>query len=206
MTYLQYNGNRAFQDQDVSCGEYQSRQCGINGSVCRATQNSVQLLLARVGQGDAIAPVLMWSTPSDGETVAPGFTVDAAGTDNIAVTGATLLVDGVEAGTQPGAGPFSFATDATLADGPHTLELQITDGHNVQSQMRTVTVAQAQQDPGSGSGDTGGGTDPGGGGGGSPSGASGTVGGCAIGGAGSGPTGLLGVVLGLGFVVLRRRR
>ena len=122
MTYLSYNGNRAFQDQDVSCGEYQSRQCGINGSVCRATQNSVQLLLARVGQGDAIAPVLMWSTPSDGETVAPGFSVDAAGTDNVAVTGATLLVDGVEAGTQPGAGPFSFATASTLADGPHTLE------------------------------------------------------------------------------------
>ena len=203
MTYLSYNGNRAFQDQDVSCGEYQSRQCGINGSVCRATQNSVQLLLARVGQGDSISPVLMWSTPSDGETVAPGFSVEAAGTDNVAVTGATLLVDGVEAGTQPGAGPFSFPTSATLPDGPHTLELQVTDGHNVQSQMRTVTVAQAQQDP-SGSGDTGGGNDPGRGGGGSPSGASGTIGGCAIG--GGGPTGLLGVVLGLGLVALRRRR
>jgi len=207
MTYLSYNGNRAFQDQDVSCGEYQSRQCGINGSVCRATQNSVQLLLARVGQGDSISPVLMWSTPSDGETVAPGFSVEAAGTDNVAVTGATLLVDGVQAGTQPGAGPFSFPTAATLADGPHTLELQITDGHNVQSQMRTVTVAQAQ-DPGTGSGDTGGGggTDPGGGGGGTgPSGGTGTVGGCSIGGSG-GPTGLLGVVLGLGLVALRRRR
>jgi len=56
MTYLSYNGDRAFQDKNVSCGEYQPRPCGIAGSACRPDQNSVQLLLERVGQaGDTPA-------------------------------------------------------------------------------------------------------------------------------------------------------
>ena len=54
MTYLQYNGNRSFKDQTVSCGEYQNRPCGIGGSTCRANQNSVQLLYARVGKADLV--------------------------------------------------------------------------------------------------------------------------------------------------------
>src|SRR3569623_460892 len=155
MTYLSYSGNRAFQDQAVSCGEYSARACGINGSTCRANQDSVQLLLARVGTaGDQVAPTLSWTSPSDGETVMPGFAVDATGTDNIAVTGATLSIDGTVVGSEMGAGPFSFSTSPMLAEGPHTLKLDLTDGKNVQSQTRTVTVsAQAGSDT------SGGGTD-----------------------------------------------
>lgn len=51
MTYLPYRGERAFQDHDASCGEYHARPCGVGGSACRPSQNSVQLLLARVGSG-----------------------------------------------------------------------------------------------------------------------------------------------------------
>lgn len=49
MTYLDYNGDRSFQDQMASCGEYADRTCGINGNMCRQRQNSVTLLTQRLG-------------------------------------------------------------------------------------------------------------------------------------------------------------
>jgi len=49
MTYLDYDGPRQFQDDDALCGEYEARPCGINGSTCRSSQSSVDLLKARVG-------------------------------------------------------------------------------------------------------------------------------------------------------------
>jgi MYXO-CTERM domain-containing protein len=201
MTYLQYNGNRAFQDQAVSCGEYQARQCGINGSVCRANQNSVQLLLARVGQaGDTVAPVMSWSTPEDGAVVAPGFSVQVSGTDNVAVTAATVYVDGVSVGSQMGAGPFTMPTPATLANGQHLIRVEITDGRNTQAEMRSVTVQAGTQDPGQDPGTS----DPN-----DPSqpqqgnGQDGVTGGCAT---GNGSAGLALVVGLVGLVARRRRR
>src|SRR3569623_2648996 len=79
MTYLQYNGNRTFKDQTVSCGEYQSRPCGIGRTTCRANQNSVQLLYARVGKADRVPPTLLITAPADAAVVPPGFAVAARG-------------------------------------------------------------------------------------------------------------------------------
>jgi MYXO-CTERM domain-containing protein len=187
MTYLAYNGNRAFQDTIASCGEYQQRQCGIGGSVCRQNQNSVQLLLARVGEaGDSVAPALVWTTPEDGAVVAPGFSVEASGTDNVAVTAASFYIDDTLTGSQTGAGPYAFAAPSTIADGQHLVRVEITDGTNTQSQERNVTVQTGTtSDPG----------DPS-----SPQ-QSGISGGCSSG----GPAGLL-VVVGLVGLALRRRR
>ena len=53
MTYLEYDGNREFQDEMADCGEFESRDCGIDGSVCRSGQNSVALLTSRLGQRNA---------------------------------------------------------------------------------------------------------------------------------------------------------
>lgn len=53
MTYLEYAGNRAFQNEMASCGEFESRECGIDGSVCRDGQNSVALLTSRLGKRNA---------------------------------------------------------------------------------------------------------------------------------------------------------
>ena len=148
MTYLQYNGNRAFQDQTASCGESTQRVCGINGSQCRANQNSVALLRERLGTSDAVAPTMVWSSPSDNATVPPGFEVKASGSDNIAVAGAVLKIDGAQADMQAGAGPFTFVTSSTLAEGQHTIVVEISDGKNIESETRTVTVMQGAPPPG----------------------------------------------------------
>jgi uncharacterized protein (TIGR03382 family) len=50
MTYLDYDGDRTFKDRMAPCGEFGNRMCGIEGSVCREKQNSVQLLESRLGR------------------------------------------------------------------------------------------------------------------------------------------------------------
>lgn len=196
MTYLQYNGNRSFKDQAVSCGEYQDRPCGIGGSTCRANQNSVQLLYARVGKADLIPPTLAIASPADGATVPPGFSVEAMASDDVGVTMTTLSIDGQPSATDPGAGPYTFVTDPALAEGPHTLRVEATDGRNTQAQSITVTVAVTPTGSDGGSA-TGNGTDGDGG-----TGDDGTVhGGCSTSGGSGGA-----LVLGLALVLRRRRR
>ncbi|NVB79125.1 MAG: Ig-like domain-containing protein [Kofleriaceae bacterium] len=203
MTYLNYNGDRTFKDQTVSCGEYQARQCGIGGSVCRANQNSVQLLNQRLGIADNVAPTLGITSPQDGSTVEPGFSVAAMASDNIAVTNATLLVDDQPVTMTPGAGPYTFATDALLAEGPHSITVEVTDGRNEQSQTIHITVAKAGTGSGSGSGsgsDTDGDGNPDDGADGNGGGDGGLGGGCST-------SGGAGLALGLlGLAVRRRRR
>jgi hypothetical protein len=198
MTYLQYNGNRSFKDQTVSCGEYQNRPCGIGGSQCRANQNSVQLLYARVGMADLIPPTLLITSPADGATVAPGFTVQATASDNVGVKMTTLSIDGQPVGMDSSAGPYTFATDPALAEGSHTLTVETTDGRNTQSQSITVTVAVTPTGSDGDGSATGSGSDGNGTGG---TGDDGTVhGGCSTTG-GSGGALLVGLAL-----CLRRRR
>lgn len=195
MTYLQYNGNRSFKDQTVSCGEYQNRPCGIGGSTCRANQNSVQLLYARVGKADLVPPMLLITSPADGATVEPGFSVQATATDDVGVTMTTLTIDGQPAGTVTGAGPYTFNTDPTLAEGTHTIQAAATDGHNTQTQSITVTIAAMPSGSDSGS-DMGSGDD------GNGNGGDGSVhGGCST---SSGSGGAL--VLALALCLRRRRR
>jgi uncharacterized protein (TIGR03382 family) len=55
MTYLDYSGDRSFQDEMASCGEFADRKCGINGTMCRQRQNSVALLKQRLGARGASA-------------------------------------------------------------------------------------------------------------------------------------------------------
>jgi hypothetical protein len=187
MTYLNYNGDRTFKDQTVACGEYQNRPCGIGGSTCRANQNSVQLLSQRLGVADRIAPELQIIEPADNAVVPPGFAVTALATDNVAVTMASLAIDGEPAGGQPGSGPFTFATDAALAEGVHTLTVEATDGKNPRTQTITITVATPVPPGDPNEDDATGGSD------------GGLAGGCAT---GHGP----GLGLGLAAMALLRRR
>lgn len=153
MTYLSYNGKRTFKDQTVSCGEYQNRACGIGGNVCRPNQNSVQLLNQRLGLADLVAPELAITSPADQATVAPAFEVTATATDNVAVAKADLYIDDVLAGSITGPGPYAFSTDAALAEGPHVVRVEASDGKNVQSQTIMVTVRAGGDGSGDGDGD-----------------------------------------------------
>lgn len=72
MTYLDYAGDRTFQDVMAPCGEYGNRGCGIDANICRERQNSVQLLGQRLG---------LRGNPSGApsETVSPSATGPEAG-------------------------------------------------------------------------------------------------------------------------------
>ena len=197
MTYLPYTGNRSFQNQAVSCGEDVTRPCGINGSTCRANQNSVALLTERLGMksGDTTPPTGAIASPAANATVPPGFNVYVNATDNVAVQSAKLYIDGTQSDMKTGPGPYTFTTASTLSEGSHKLKVDVSDGTNtVTTTEVTVTVKKgATPNPpdggmgmGSGSGDN-----------------SEITGGCAAGGSGSGSL-LLGLAL-VGLVARRRR-
>jgi len=189
MTYLDYNANRSFKNQTAPCGEDVTRPCGINGSVCRANQNSVTLLTERLGTagqaGDTIAPTLGISSPSNGATVPPGFQIQFSATDNVNVQRATLFVDDVQAASLVEA-PFVFTTSTTLPEGEHDFRVEVTDGVNTKTQAITVTVRKGALPPGGnndGNGDL--------------------SGGCSTGGNASGFAFVIGL---LGFLMTRRRK
>ncbi|MEO8707098.1 MAG: Ig-like domain-containing protein [Kofleriaceae bacterium] len=192
MTYLPFNANRSFKNQVASCGEDVTRPCGINGSTCRANQNSVALLTERLGvggaPGDTVAPTVGITSPSNNATVPPGFDLEFTATDNTAVTSATLFVDDAQSDTIVAA-PYTFTTSAGLPEGMHTFRVEVTDGTNVKSEQVTVNLKRGAAPPSGGDGDddNGGGSDD-------------IAGGCSTGAGG-------GLMLGLlALVGLRRRR
>jgi MYXO-CTERM domain-containing protein len=143
MTYLAYTGDRAFEDQDASCGESTARPCGIGGVACRVTQNSVQLLLSRLGAAnrDHQAPAVGITAPTESATVAAGFAIAATATDNIAVKTVAFYIDGDLIATRTEA-PYELTTDPELAEGVHTILVEATDGDdNSTTQQRDVIVA-----------------------------------------------------------------
>jgi uncharacterized protein (TIGR03382 family) len=74
MTYLDYDGERTFQDQMASCGEFSDRKCGVNGTACRQRQNSVALLRQRLGPRGGGAGGDDGSAAADNDTADPGMT------------------------------------------------------------------------------------------------------------------------------------
>ena len=81
MTYLDYAGDRTFKDEMVPCGEYGNRMCGIEGSVCRQKQNSVQLLESRLGRSGnpSGAPDTSTEHPSTTEPEVGGCATSGSG-------------------------------------------------------------------------------------------------------------------------------
>src|SRR5690606_41892569 len=63
----EYEGERTFKNQSGQCGEEVTspRACGINGNVCRETQNSVKLLEERLG----LAPQVAQPMPAGDEEI-----------------------------------------------------------------------------------------------------------------------------------------
>ena len=145
MTYLPFTGNREFQDRDAACGETTERPCGIAGTACRASQNSVQLLLSRLGAAnrDHQAPTVGITEPAEMAKVEAGFAIAATASDNIAVKSVAFYVDGDLVATQTQA-PYQLTTDPMLAEGAHTIVVEATDGDgNTAMEARDVVVAGA---------------------------------------------------------------
>jgi hypothetical protein len=187
MTYLDYNGNRSFQNQLVDCGEDTVRPCGINGSVCRSKQNSVQLLTERLGAkaapGDTIAPTVGITSPQSGAKVPPGFKVSFSANDNVGITMASIYIDGEPSGSVMA--EREFTTPADLAEGQHTIRVDVTDGANTESSEITVTIQKGATPPVPPDGD------------GTPGGGASTdiVGGCSVGSSGGGLLIAFGILL-----------
>jgi hypothetical protein len=141
MTYLEGCGAKSFRAEDAPCGEFEPRECYCGAS----TQNSVELLLQRIGPSDGIAPSVTIAEPADGATVAPGFRVVATAADAVAVILVELYIDGTRVASLD-APPFEFDTAVALGGATHTIELRASDGVNVGIATATVTVLSAGGD------------------------------------------------------------
>ncbi|MBC7975875.1 MAG: Ig-like domain-containing protein, partial [Myxococcales bacterium] len=142
MSYLPYRGNREFQDQTASCGETSARPCGISGKTCRANQNSVALLRARVGSADRDnePPSVGIVSPADSATVPAGFAITASAADNIKVASVSFYIDGELVHTRTTA-PYVIESDLKLAAGGHTIAVEATDADgNTATEHRTIVV------------------------------------------------------------------
>ena len=144
MTYLYGCGAKRFVDQDVSCGEYSARSCYCGGN----TQNSYQYLLGVLGPAENDEPpTVSITSPTDGASVSPGFTVQAQAGDDSGLDRLELYIDGQLSGADDAA-PWSFTTPAGLGAGPHDVEVRaIDDGAHVTADRITVRV-DAGADPG----------------------------------------------------------
>jgi hypothetical protein len=146
MTYLPSTGTRSFQDQLADCGESIARPCGLpDRPSCRARQNSVELLLDRVGAvaaGDGVPPRVSITSPPNAATVAPGFEVAAAISDDGPIRLVTLSLDGIVVQSLT-AEPWTFVTAPDLPPGSYRVTVEATDGPNDASASIDVWVQSA---------------------------------------------------------------
>lgn len=92
MSYLDYDGDRVFQDQDSFCGEFDLRPCGIAGNVCRETQNSVELLTQRLGRaGDTDDDSDGRSNTTSGKPIVVGCNAGRGASTTTSLLGVALL-------------------------------------------------------------------------------------------------------------------
>jgi uncharacterized protein (TIGR03382 family) len=143
MTYNNFSGIRQYKDGQKCGSDCQGGQspfgltcsgsggqathaCAMNNA---ATQDEVSTILTLFGSStpDTTPPVVMITSPSNGATVMPGFTVTANVTDDIAVVSAELKLDGTSIKVLGGA-PFTWTTPSTLNPGNHHIEVIGTDG------------------------------------------------------------------------------
>lgn len=142
MSYLPYKGNRWFQDETAACGEKAARPCGINGSTCRAQQNSVQLLGERLGVADPQLPTGELMSPANGELVGSDFDIDVSASDNIGVASVEFFIDDVSIGTRTSA-PYTLTAEG-IANGAHTVTAVVTDqARNVMSTSPVSVTVEA---------------------------------------------------------------
>ncbi len=146
MSQLPSGQVRSFQDRDVACGETTARPCGSSTAPCRATQNSVQLLRERLGDfgGDDTAPAIVVASPTPNTTVAPGFMVSVAASDDVGVASLTLSLAGTQLATTSNP-TLEWQTDPTLAPGRYTFHIEAidTNGNATELDVAVEVVSSA---------------------------------------------------------------
>jgi MYXO-CTERM domain-containing protein len=146
MTYEQGCGAKKFQNIDANCGEFknQPRQCKCPGTGSK--QNSHKFLLDLFGAKPVgNPPSVEFTSPPNGATVNPGFTVTVNASDDQQVSKVELFIDGQPVGTDTTT-PYQFVTSSTIALGKHTLLARATDSSSSTKESTiTVNVAAAPQ-------------------------------------------------------------
>ena len=92
---------------------------------------------------DTIAPTVAVTAPENGATISGTAVITAEAADNVGVAGAQLRIDGVNAGPELTAPPYSWLWDtATVTDGSHQILAVARDsaGNNSTSAAILVTV------------------------------------------------------------------
>ncbi len=146
MTYLSFDGKRAFQETLASCGEYTARPCGIGTVSCRAKQSSLLLLRERLGISDAVPPRGAILAPTPGAIVEPSFRIELAASDDVAISEIQLSLDGQSVGTLD-APPYELEL-GDVPPGEHTLTAVFIDqGRNTLTASAAITVVP-QEPPG----------------------------------------------------------
>lgn len=144
MTYLSFDGKRAFQETLASCGEYSARPCGIGTVSCRAKQSSLLLLRERLGISDAVPPSGAILAPAPGAIVEPSFRIELAASDDVAISEIQLSLDGQSVGTLD-APPYELEL-GDVAPGEHTLTAVFIDqGRNTLTASTAITVVPHEQ-------------------------------------------------------------
>ena len=151
MTYLGGCGAKSFQDVDAQCGEFSPRQCE-----CSQTQNSVQMLLSRLGPREDVPDIEVYITsPKDGDVVGLGFKVNASIPDQQDTDQVELFIDGESVATLDSA-PYQFTSPADLDLGAHDIEV-VARGAGGDASVSITVELSSDVDPGEGGGNPGGG-------------------------------------------------
>lgn len=154
--------SKTFKDVAADCGTDQERTCGsytAPATTCRSSQNSQQILYARIGKYVAMAdpPVLHINYPDDGATVLPGFLVDVSATDRDGVQLGVLEVNGQQVDTIEGPGPYTFDPKIT-EEGDYSITAIVSDGEAITTVTHTITVSTTGPEAGGGCSAAGGGS------------------------------------------------
>lgn len=142
-------GDKSFVDRAVSCGTEprDAGRCSCTTTGLSGSQtNSALRLSTYIGERptETVPPTLALLSPSDDARVSPYFTVAATASDDQAMEGVSVLLNGLEvaADFEPDGDRYEIAV-SNVAEGEYTLAVQAQDrAGNVATDEIAITVAK----------------------------------------------------------------
>lgn len=137
------SASKDFVDQNANCGVYpgDNYQCSCGGFQTNSAQRLEDYLGLRPAETNP--PTLAITSPDNGATLPPTFTIAATATDDTAVARVEFYVDGLSVGNDTSAAGDGYALTVEGVDpGSHELEVIARDpSGNEASATITITVA-----------------------------------------------------------------